>query len=185
MSITLKREARADQWLGEGHLFDGLHYCQPEVNWSAGREEVYFTYADLTPRNWISTKELTAEPAEKPFMGGAIRCEDKDGAVYWRLVYPFMAWSIKSEHSIKRDYRPVYLDRADTVQTRLFADFAYVEAWSNPLPPKAEFRVVDAGYGRGFRPYYMNPGDWLVREPHPDGERISVVSNEEMTKLRA
>ena len=164
--VTLRREARAEQWPGDiERLPEGAHVCQPEVHWSASRELIYFTYADLRSRDWIDAKPRALPAPEKlDFMCSGIRIKRKDGSEYWRQVYPFAFWDAKSESSIKRDWRAVYLDRADADLVETFLDYASTQGWTNPLPPRAEFRIVSGAYGRGFRPVYLKPDDWLVFE---------------------
>ena len=177
-------EIEAEQWTGEhGILPKGAHFCVPEVHWSADRKLVYFTYADLHVRHWISA-DASPMPAtgNPPFMGSRVASTKQDGTEVWRDVYPFMAWSIKSEASVKRDHRAVYIDRDDARQMEAFADFRFVEQWPNPLPPRAEYRITDGSYGRGFKPIYLKPGDWLVKEP---GREPRAMSEAEFQQLRA
>jgi hypothetical protein len=182
--ITINRAVEAEQWLGEGHpLPEKVILCRPEVHWGAGRKLVYFTYADLLPRHWIdATENEYPAPDKFEFMCHGIAVQLRDGRKYWRQVYPFSCWNVKSEASIKRNYTAVYLEKNDEPLVRAFVDFLDVEGWTNPLPPRAEFRIVDGAYGRGFKPVYLKPGDWLVREP---GKEPCVVTSEEFDKLRA
>ncbi len=185
MKIVIKREIEAEQWLGEGHpLPEGSHLCRPEVCWSADRAFVYFSYADLRSTHWIGMEELGEVPKQE--LGGAIAVTRNNGSVYYREVLPFAFWNIRSEASAKRDHRAVYLDRADDALVRAFVDYIYLEKWGNPLPPRAEFRLTDGGYGRGFRPFYMVPGDWLLRE-RDDAGRLAprIVSDEAFRKMAA
>ena len=182
--MKISVEIEAEQWAGEhGPLPKGAQLCVPEVHWSADRKLVYFTYADLHPRHWISSdaSPMLATGAP-PFMGSRVASTKEDGTEFWRDVYPFMAWNIKSEACAKRDYRAVYIDRADARQMEAFADFRFVEGWPNPLPPRAEFRIIDGAYGRGYAPIYLSPGDWLVKEP---GRKPRAVSDTEFQALRA
>lgn len=174
--MKIIREIEAEQWLGEGHpLPNGAYLCQPEVCWSADRK--------LLPRHWIDAEERPLPEGEPKldFMCSGVKMTLKDGREYWRQIYPFAFWSVKSEASVKRDHRPVYLDRNDEALVRTFVDFLSVEEWPNPLPPRAEYRVNDGGYGRGFRPVYLKPGDWLVK----DGEDIRAVSDAELKAMAA
>ena len=191
--VTLRREARAEQWLGDiERLPEGAHVCQPEVHWSASRELIYFTYADLPSKHWLEIEERQALPDDS-FLAGALHVKRKDGSEYYRQAFPFAFYEIKSESSVNRDWRAVYLDESniDALAT-VFADYVSLEKWSvsrEPgfisLPPRAEYRVGDGGYGRGFRPYYMKPGDWLLHERDSDGRPAPrVVSNDEFEKFR-
>jgi hypothetical protein len=181
-NVTLTRKVEASQWLGENHpLPDGAFLCQPEVHFSAGRNLVYFTYADLRPNHWISTEELTTIP-EAGFMSGGLEIVRRDGSKYWREALPFAFYSVKSEASVKRDWNAVYLDRGDESLTRAFVDYLSIEGWGNPLPARAEFRIIDGAYGRGFRTLYLKPNDWLVREEKAEP---SVLSDAEFKALSA
>jgi hypothetical protein len=189
---TISREIEADQWTGDPNVLpDGCFVCQPEVRWSADRKLVYFTYAELQVRHWIDATERPMPPPEKfDFMCHGLSVRLQDGREYWRQVMPFMCWSVKSEASIKGDHRPVYLDRSDEALVRAFVDFIDVEkasGWTNPLPPRAEYRITDGGYGRGFRPVYLKPGDWLLKDPAFTDERsemaVRAVSDEEFRRM--
>jgi hypothetical protein len=201
--VKLIKEIDAVQWSGEEKdLPEDFHLCQPEVHWSAGRRLVYFTFADLHPRHWIEFAEnpiidgkthryveidgeKVLQLAEAQFAAGGVRVARADGTEYWRETFPFVFYSVKSESSVTRDHRAVYMDRTDEALVRAFVDFIYLEKWTNPLPPRAEFRVIDGSYGRGFRPYYLSPGDWLLKEPHEDGTQYRVVSNEVFEGMRS
>ena len=180
--ITLKRTIEAEQWLGENHpLPQGAFLCRPEVCWSADRKLIYFTYADLRSRHWIDAEpRVMPAPAELDFMCGGHGMTRCDGTEYWRQSYPFNFWSVKSEASLKRDWRPVYLEREDDALVEIFLDYCFVEGWTNPLPPRAEFRIVDGAYRRGFRPVYLSPNDWLVRE---HGAEPRVMTDTELKAL--
>lgn len=146
---------------------------------------MYFTYADLRCRHWISATELAEKPPE-PFMGAVIQTRRKDGSVYFREVLPFSCWSVKSEASIKNDHGAKFLDRDNAAEREAFLDFASFEQWGESkdgtfaLPPRAEYREPNGGYGRGYRPYYLSPSDWLVI----DGQEISVKPDAEFQKAR-
>lgn len=171
--VTFKREVTALQWLGEHHpLPDGAFLCQPNVHFSVGRKLVYFTYADLRANHWVSTEELTTMP-KAGFMSGGIEVTRNDGTKYWREVLPFSFYSVKSEASAKGDHGAVYLDRTDESLVRAFVDYLSIENWGNPLPPRAEFRITDGAYGRGFKPLYMKPNDWLVHEKNAEPRILS------------
>lgn len=181
--LTIERTVEAWQWDGKtSGLPAGFHVCQPEVHYSASHKEVYFTYADLRATCWISTEELPEVPTA-PFMGSVYKVTRKDGSEYFRQVFPFFCWSIKSEASVKRDHRAVFLDRENQPELRAFLDFVNGEGWCDcadgvrSLPPRVEYRQIDGAYGRGYRPYYLKPGDWLLI----DGDRIEVKSNEEFS----
>ena len=182
--VTIKREVQAEQWLGElDALPEGAHLCRPEVCWSWDRKLVYFTYAELRTYNWIDAdpRELPV-PEKLDFMCSGIRGVRKDGSEYWRQMYPFAMWSVKSEAGLKRDHRAVYLDRADHALVETFVDYMYAEDWTNPLPPRAEYRIVNGAYGRGFKPVYLKPGDWLVKEKDAEPRALS---HDEFQKIAA
>lgn len=188
--VKIVKEIDAIQWKGEEtDLPEGMHLCRPEVHWSADRKLVYFTYADLRCHNWIGVEETPIaageEPPENGGFEGGVRVKRDDDSEYVRRVLPFTFWSVKSEAQITRDHRAVYLDKSDESLVRVFVDYCYVEKWSNPLPPRAEFRVVDGGYGRGFRPYYLSPGNWLLSDTGENGKQYRVVTDEAFKALRA
>lgn len=183
MSASVTIKIGAVQWLGEGDpLPEGCHFCQPEVHWSADRTAIYFTYADLWSRHWITSAELSEQP-EAPFMGGVFVVTRDDMSKYYRQAYPFNCWSIKSEASVKGDHRALFVDRSDEEMVRRLTDYMYVESWTNPLPPRAEFREKSGAYGRGYRPHYLSPGDWLLDAPLADGNRT--MTDAKFQKMRA
>lgn len=180
--ITIQKTVTAWQWNGEeSGLPAGFHLCKPEIHYSQGRELVYFTYADMRPQHWISAKPLETAPEPSKGFNHSIKTERNDGTAYFRDVYPFAFYEIKSEASFLRDHSAKYLDRDNAVEVEAFLDFAVMEKWgisedgSFELPPRLEYRVVDGGYGRGFKPYYMKITDWLVI----DGDAIKVMSDED------
>lgn len=188
--MKILTEIEAVQWRGEGHpLPDGAVLCQPEVHYSADREHVYFTYADLRCRHWIDAGERAMPPPDKFewCVSGITTRLTEDGVEreYWRRVFPFSVWSIKSEASVKGDHRAVYLDPDDRALLRAFLDYCDLEKWGElkdghrALPPRAEYRITDGGYGRGFKPVYLQPGSWLVKEP---GREPYALSDEEFAK---
>lgn len=166
--IELARKSRGQQWLGEGHpLPEGCFYCKPEIWWSADKKLLYFTYADLLPKHWIGYERLLEEPKTGTFDGG-IKVNDREAGTYYRQTFPFSCWSVKSLHSVTRKWDAEYIDRDDSDMAKAFADFAYLENWSNPLPPRIEYRHSGGDYfDRGYRPHYLKPGDWLIK--HSDG----------------
>lgn len=100
----------------------------------------------------------------------------KDGTKYWRAVFPFAFWSVKSEASEKRDHRAQFLFGLDTRENEAFLDYADLHKWSEEegcvaLPPRLEHRLVDGAYGRGYKPTYIKPGQWLV----VDGRTVKAV----------
>lgn len=92
---------------------------------------------------------------------------------------------MKSEDSATRDHSAKFLDENDAAMVALFFDYASVEQWPNPIPRRAEYREISGKYGRGYRPHYMKSGDWLLREPSPEGPIISVVSDDKFQAIRA
>jgi hypothetical protein len=185
-TVEMKKTVTAFQWNGEEQgLPDGFYLCHPEVHYSVGRDFVYFTYANLSSRYWISAEKFAEKP-ESNTLTGALEITLKDGRKYWRIAYPFAFYSIKSEASVNRDHRARYLNRHDEEELNEFLDFATLESWGDSrdghfrLPPRLEHRKVDGSYGRGFRPYYMKPTDWILI----DGDNIEVVSDEEFQKLQ-
>jgi hypothetical protein len=186
--MTITREIDAVQWLGPEHpLPEGCFDVMPEVEWAAGRDFVYFTYGNLAARDWMGVEKLAEKPAGGSFEG-AVQFTPKEGAPYWRQVLPFAFWSVKSESTIKarqgdaNAHRAVFLNVDDEAEVALFRNYASLESWPNPLPRFAEYREINGSYGRGYRPHYLAPGDWLVRE---QGKPPYVLSDEEMQKLRA
>lgn len=184
--IVIHKNIKAWQWdVKEKDLPEGFHLCQPEVHYSAARDCVYFTFADLMPSQWISTAELTEKPPSNTF-NGVFKMELKDGRVYYREMFSFRFYEIKSEASARRDYTPVYLNTEDEKETRAFIDFGIIEKWFvaedivKVLPSRIEYRQTDGSYGRGFKPYYMKPGEWIVI----DGKEIKVMTDPEFKALQ-
>jgi hypothetical protein len=179
--VKIAIEIETEQWFGEGHPLPlDTYLCQPEVCWSADRKPVYFTYADLVATCWISASPSDMQAAA-PCMGSVIVCNSKERGSVYRSIYPFSFWDVKSEASTKCDWRAVYLDRTDEALVATFVDVIYANDWTNPLPPRAEHRLVDGSLGCGFAPTYLKPGDWLIREP---GANPRVVSDNEFQALR-
>ncbi|PQV52910.1 hypothetical protein LX70_04016 [Defluviimonas denitrificans] len=186
--MTVKREIDAVQWRGPDHeMPEGFFECLPEVHWAAGRNFVYFTYGKLDSRDWIGVEKLPEEPG-KAALEGWVGYTPKGEAPYWRKVLPFNFWSVKSEASMKArsgdaaSHHAVFLDLDNPEEVQLFHDYCAYERWPNPLPRFAEFRVIDGSYGRGYRPYYLSPGDWLLREP---GKDPTVISDDDLQKMIA
>lgn len=182
--VTIKREIEAAQWTLGGPLPDGTFECVPEVEWSAARDLIYFTYGNLRPRHWLGARReaVPAEPGKAcGALEGLIVFTPKEGEPYARKMYPFAFWSVKSLASATRDWRPVFLDQTDQEMVRLWHDYCSAEEWPNPVPRMIEFREMSGQYGRGYRPHYMSSGDWLLQE----AGSIKVVSDEEFQKMRA
>ena len=183
--FEIHKTIHAWQWNGEeSGLADGFFLCQPEVHYSVDRRLVYFCYADLPTRHWISAKWLTEKPAAAPFMGMVLR-STRDSIELFREALPFMAWKVKSEASATGDHTAKFLNRDDQEEVDAFLDYAHLEAWSKTkegtfsLPPYLEYREVDGKYGRGYRPHYMERGEWLVQ----DGKEITVMSHDSFLSL--
>lgn len=184
--VTIQKQVEAWQWNGEeSDLPGGFHVCQPEVHYALGRKYVYFTYADLPCHHWITFDRLKEKP-DTPFMGVVVETTLKDGSLYYRQVLPFMCWSIKSEASAQGDYRAKFLNREDEAEVEAFLDFAQLEKWAETkdgilsLPARLEYRQIDGACGRGYHPYYMKQGDWLVKD---DG-RLSVMPDDHFRLVR-
>lgn len=105
----------------------------------------------------------------------------KDGSPeYFRTMHPFAFWSIKSESSVMRDWRPVFLDQNDKELMTLWHDFASMEQFPNPLPRYMEHRRIDGGLGRGYDPTYVKAGDWLIF----DSAKWFSVPNEQIERFK-
>jgi hypothetical protein len=186
-SVIIRKEIQAWQWNGEEQgLPEGFYLCRPEVHYSADRKLVYFTYADLPSHHWISAAPLSEQP-ETPFGGTVLLVTRKDGTTYYRAVYPFACWSVKSEASFKSDWKARFLDIGNREEFEAFLDYGHGERWFTAteashvsLPPRVEYREVDGACGRGYCPHYLKPGDWLLR----DGPEYRVVSAEEFDRDR-
>lgn len=195
-TINIIRAVEAERWVDGGELPRGCAECQVEIIWSADRSCVYYTYAGMRVGHWMGTaKNPGGGPAgdgvEHAMKGWIVYTPNDGSPKYWRETYPFMFWSIKSEGSVTRDHRPVFLDATDKEAVAVFHDFAALEQWPNPIPRFAEFREYDSGYGRGYRPVYIASGSWLLREEVPDGHNnlgkktvVRVVTDEELQAMK-
>ena len=188
-TVVIRKEVRAAQWSGAGEMPEGVHSCRPEVHWSAGRECVYFTYAEMRSRHWIEVRERELPVPERAEGFSGVMCVSlRDGRQYWRRTYPFNMYSLKSESSVRRDWSPVYCDdSSDESLLRALVDYADLEGWlvDRSLPPRAEYRVIDGSYGRGFKPLYLSPGDWLVHEAGDDGRDVArVLTDAQLQAMR-
>lgn len=180
--ITLARKVKAVRWEpADAPVPAGCHKTMPEIQWSAGRKYVYFTYGTLRPKHWLGTEKLAAQPESNAFEGW-VGYTPKEGVPYWRECLPFAMWSIKSEASRSGDHRAVFLNLEDENELLLWHNYCSMEQWPNPLPRFAEYRVTDGGYGRGYRPIYLTPGEWLVFEG--DQTAPKVISDAEFNALR-
>lgn len=115
------------------------------------------------------------------FEAGYLGVTKKDGAEYFREVLSFRMWKVKSEASATGNRGPVFLDENDEAMLDLFIDYVMLEGhgygeddkraalWKQYPMARAEFRATDGNYGRGYRPIYLKPGDWLVHNPMPHG----------------
>lgn len=184
---TIVRQVEAVTWAGPGaSLPEGWHLAGPEVHWSADRKLIYFTYGRLTPRHWLRVEELSAPPEDRQFLGSILGFTLPDGRKYWRELLPFAFWSVKSEASFKRDHRAVHLDPADEQMMRLWRDYASAEDWGTlspegvrTLPQWAEFRETAGSLGRGYRPHYVGPGEWLLDDAQGDS-RYRVLTDAQL-----
>lgn len=195
MKITIQREIEAEQWAGpDGKLPDGCHLCRPEIEMSADGAFVYFTYAELRPTVWMGTSKLPV-PEDWPvnniadFSGITVYTPEK-AERYGRKILPFNFWSVKSKSSVTGNHRPVFLEPDDSDMMALWHDYCSHERFPNPIPRRAEYREFGGNYGRGYRPIYMNPGDWLLKEQVPDGHNnlgtktvVRVVSDYDLKVL--
>jgi hypothetical protein len=176
-TVIIKKTVKAQRWeSADSPLPDGSFLCEPEVSWSEGRELVYFKYADLRPTHWLGVGKLKEET-------GGIRYCCTDGEVYYREFLPFAFYSVKSEASAKRDWRAVFLSKAAEempILNILWLDYQLAERWPIPLPVYAEYRLTAGEYGRGYKPIYFKPGDWLVFE----GREPKVFSTEQFEAMR-
>ena len=188
MVITeVKKTVKVYSWDGK-EVPEGFYLCRPEVCYSSGRQYVYFTYADLRSNCWISATKLQEKPKDSDGFGrDAIEVTLKDGSKYYREVFPFSLWSIKSEASATQDHRARFLDVKKEEEYQAFIDYAYQEKWwekvdeeVRELPHRLEYREKSGSYGRGYRPYYMSPTDWIIFEE----DKIRVVKNEEYQKMQ-
>lgn len=165
--------------------------AQIEVCLSADEKLAYYSYGSQRPKHWIGlVKYFEADPKPDIFMGGWVGFTPKDGTPpYWRAVYPFAFYEIKSKASVTRDWAPVYLDTKDKEAVTNFHDFAQLEEWQNPIPQCVEFRTT--GGGRGFIPHYVYDTEWLVVEPLATPDRdghtfnVRVLKDSEMAELKA
>lgn len=193
--ITIRREVVGEQWIQGGALPNGCFGSYPEVHWSADRKLVYFTYAEFSPKHWMTVEKLPVpddlEASVGPLEGG-VMFEPKGEPAYIRKLYPFSFWSVKSESSVKSDWKPIYVNGSDREVLALLHDYAQVERWPNPIPRRIEYREYSSEYGRGFRPVYLKPGEWLIQEEIPTGHNnmgrrksVRVMSDEEFSALRS
>lgn len=182
--MTLKTvilQQKALQWDGRlDKLPEGFHVVEPEVHWSAKRDLVYFTYGDLRTNYWMGVEAFDKKP-ETDALTQCVGIRSSDtGEEHYRRVLPFAYWDVKSEAQMKnRDgdkdaYRPVFLDWNDNSMVDLYIDFVILEKWRSHLNPAThrldmvEFREIDGACGRGYRPHYLHPGDWLVQGAGPN-----------------
>lgn len=187
-TVTITKKVQAAQFVEGVSRPDGTFDCIPEVHWAAGRQLIYFTYAEFMPTHWMGVAKDPIPPSGTKLEVLESRIDFRDG--YSRKALPFMFWSVKSEGSVTGNHRPVYLDFADADMVALWHDYCELEQWPNPTPPRIEYREIGGGYGRGFRSVYMKPGDWLLRETVPDGHNnygtknvVSVVPDEEFRRM--
>ncbi|MER8811479.1 hypothetical protein [Mesorhizobium sp. M0965] len=193
-TVTLTKTVQAQQYLPGTGAPDGCVRSRPEVVWSAGHELVYFTFANLRPRYWLGATKLTEEPPKAGdgiFAEGCCRFVGSDGAVWWRKALDFSMWSVTSEASATRNHKAVFLDESDEVLVETFKDYVSMSGWVQKPGDEAvfrntvEFREIDGGLGRGYRPHYLSPGDWLTSET-VDGKLVyKVLTNDEFERLRA
>ncbi|RWJ01327.1 MAG: hypothetical protein E5X67_23245 [Mesorhizobium sp.] len=193
-TVTLTKKVEAQQYVPGKGAPDGCVRSHPEVHWSHGRELIYFTFANLRPDHWLGAAKLTEEPPKAEggiFAEGYCRFTGSDGSVWWRKALNFRFWSVKSEASATRNYKAVCLDESDDAMVDLFKDYVVMSEWVKEPGDEAmftntvEFREIDGSYGRGYRPHYLSPGDWLTSEK-TDGKTIyKVLKNDEFERLKA
>lgn len=180
----------------DDNLPEDVHAVFPEVRWSADRKLVYFTYGTLRCHQWISVDKFTSKPDTNGGLSSWVEYQPPaplpkfgQGSVltmkpprYFRELYPFNFWSVKSESSVKNDHRAVMLDIDDEDLVALWHDYCSSEQWPNPLPRFVEHRTVDGQYGRGYKPTYAQLGDWLIWEK---GRDVAVMGDEEYRRVLA
>jgi hypothetical protein len=190
-TVIIQRQIEAQQYMPGIGAPDGCIRSHPEVCWAVGREYVYFTFANLRSGFWMGTKKLDKKPEKVETLESfsIISKEGKD--LHVREILSFAYWSLKSEASVSGDYKAVFLNAADETEVELFQDYALISKWmpdaetAKRLQTTIEFREVNGALGRGYRPHYMEPGDWLLKET-VDGKVVySVVNNEMFEKLQA
>lgn len=191
-TVKITKTIEAEQWLGPGSpLPKGCFDCQVEVHWSHGRQMVYFTYAKLNPQHWMGVKKLPIPENPGTGLFDKSYCvftpanAGLEGEPYARESLPFAFWKVKSEASMNRDHRAVYLDMKDPEQVELFHNYASMERWENPITQYAEYREIDGGYGRGFRPHYIPPKGWLLKEPVDGQIKYRAVTDDEFRLMGA
>jgi len=193
-TVTLTKTVEAQQYLPGKGAPDGCVRSHPEVHWSAGRELIYFTFANLRPDYWLGAAKLAEEPPKAEggiFAEGYCRFTGSDGSVWWRKALNFRIWSVKSEASATQDHRAVFLDESDETMVEMFKDYVIMSEWVKTPQDEAmfrntvEFREVNGAYGRGYQPHYLSPGDWLTSEK-TDGKTVyKVLKNDEFERLKA
>lgn len=181
--VIIKKEIEAYQWESvDKPLPEGCVLCQPEVHWSANRKLVYFTYGDLLSRHWMGVEKLKEKPDTNRGLSGWIGYTPKDGSPeYYREWLPFAFWSVKSESSMTGDHRAVFLNTDDPEMVTLWHNYCSGEQWENPIRMCAEHRIPGGQYGRGYKPVYFYPGDWMIREK---GQEVRFVSDKEFQRMR-
>lgn len=195
---VITRKTFAVHWDGDiNNIPEGFHITYPEAHWSADRQLVYFSYADLRhsggvlPKAWMGREKLLDRSASKHDLAGFTR----NGVDYYRKIYAFAFYSIKSEASAKQDWMPVFVDGSDKELLELWTDYASYSEFPNPVPRCIEFRQKDHSTSRGYVPIYLGPGDWLVHDPFHSYwkskssgtilDRYVSLTNEEMQKFIA
>ncbi|TIV01282.1 MAG: hypothetical protein E5W09_02860 [Mesorhizobium sp.] len=194
-TVTLTKKVNAQQYVPGKGAPDGCVRSHPEVHWSAGHELIYFTFANLRPRYWLGAEKVVVEPANAGRTGlleeGFCYFEGSDGSRWWRKALSFTFWSVTSEASATRNHKAVFLDESDDAMVDLFKDYVVMSEWVKEPGDEAmftnivEFREIDGAYGRGYRPHYLSPGDWLTIEKTDSKTIYKVLKNDEFERLKA
>lgn len=171
--VKLIRSVKAWQFVEGVSLPPDVHRCVPEVTWSERKDLIYFTFPTFRPSYWMSIAKLKEKPIVKGFES-YVKFTQKNEEPYFRVVFPFSLYEIKSN----REKRVEYIDDATV---RLYADYALMHNWSHEWPAVAEHREPNGSYGRGFKPTYINLSDWLITNPKGD---VEVLTNQKFQELR-
>lgn len=175
-NVTLKRNVKVWQFNGQEELPADCYRSLPEVERSLSKDLIYFTFPTFRPSYWMSVVTQKDKPVIKGFENYVLFTH-KDKEPYYRVVFPFSMYEIKSSH----ERRVEYIDEATVA---LYADYALMHEWSHEWshewPAVVEHREPNGSYGRGFIPTYVNLTDWLIINP---SGKVEVVTNEKYQEL--